>query len=407
MQTLIGNINSKLPIHIIGAGASGLILGYFLKKKGYKVTIYEKEKRVGGLIETIKTENGLIEKAANAIFTNDDVIDLLKELQVPYVKASENIRRRIVREKKFLNFPFYWYELPRILLGFLFKKAPIQSPITLKDFLSPCLGEKICDEVVSTGLLGIYASSAENLEKSILFTHQNKQMSYLQWFKAFAKERAKMRTKYKTKASISFAGGMQDFINALQAELKDNIIYQNIDHLPENCIVCTNATAAAALLLDQHPIIAHQLKQLKYSAITTATFFTKEEYKPLKNSFGVLFSRRSAIKSFGILANHEVFPHRSNQCYAYTFIKEKKNDDLTQLNQDQKYLAFPATFAQQLTSWEKGIPTYNLERYAIMKEVRTYFSKNNIQNLALFGNYVDGISLREMISMAKNFEPRS
>ena len=54
-------------IKVVGAGFSGLTTAYFLVKRGFKVQIIEKTSRAGGLIETLQTEHGLVEKAANGI----------------------------------------------------------------------------------------------------------------------------------------------------------------------------------------------------------------------------------------------------------------------------------------------------------------------------------------------------
>ena len=74
-----GHFASGRDVHIIGAGVSGLLMAYYLKKAGHNVTVFEKE-RVGGKIQTKHTEAGPAEKAANAIYTSPEALELIAEL---------------------------------------------------------------------------------------------------------------------------------------------------------------------------------------------------------------------------------------------------------------------------------------------------------------------------------------
>ena len=66
---------------IVGAGLTGLVAGYRLSQKGYKVTIYEKGSNIGGLMGGFKIANTSLEKAYHHIFKTDKyIIDLIKEL---------------------------------------------------------------------------------------------------------------------------------------------------------------------------------------------------------------------------------------------------------------------------------------------------------------------------------------
>ncbi len=56
-----GNFAKGREVHVIGAGVSGLLIAYYLKKAGHKVTVFEKD-RAGGKIQTKLTEAGLAEK---------------------------------------------------------------------------------------------------------------------------------------------------------------------------------------------------------------------------------------------------------------------------------------------------------------------------------------------------------
>lgn len=71
----------KKKIAIIGTGIGGLTAGYELLKKGNEVTIFEKEKNVGGLAAGFKMEGEILDKSYRHIFKTDkDIIELIEEL---------------------------------------------------------------------------------------------------------------------------------------------------------------------------------------------------------------------------------------------------------------------------------------------------------------------------------------
>ena len=89
MKRIIGKIDpSDKNVTIYGAGFSGLILAYFLKSEGYKITIHEKSNKVGGKIQTKKVEGGLVEKGANALYLNADGLELLNGWDLPVHRAG-------------------------------------------------------------------------------------------------------------------------------------------------------------------------------------------------------------------------------------------------------------------------------------------------------------------------------
>ena len=68
-------------VAIIGAGIGGLTAGYELSKQGYEVTVFEKEKEIGGLLSDFEIEGEKLEKTYHHIFETDkEVIGLIEEL---------------------------------------------------------------------------------------------------------------------------------------------------------------------------------------------------------------------------------------------------------------------------------------------------------------------------------------
>ncbi|MBI5620942.1 NAD(P)/FAD-dependent oxidoreductase [Candidatus Gottesmanbacteria bacterium] len=72
-----------MNIAIIGAGLTGLTAAYKLVKQGHQVTVFEKEKTLGGLAGGFRQKgwDWHLESAYHHLFTNDDaILDLVSEL---------------------------------------------------------------------------------------------------------------------------------------------------------------------------------------------------------------------------------------------------------------------------------------------------------------------------------------
>jgi len=70
-------------IGIIGGGITGLVLGYYFSKNGYKPVIFEKNSELGGLINTKEICGKRLEKYYHHIFTGDKyTTELLEELGI-------------------------------------------------------------------------------------------------------------------------------------------------------------------------------------------------------------------------------------------------------------------------------------------------------------------------------------
>ncbi len=75
-----------MKIAVIGSGFTGLSASYYLSKKGFEVSVFEKEKSAGGLAGWFKSKNWdwYLEKHYHHLFTTDRaILDLAKEIGHP------------------------------------------------------------------------------------------------------------------------------------------------------------------------------------------------------------------------------------------------------------------------------------------------------------------------------------
>lgn len=393
---IIGKLRPKQPIHIVGAGISGLVLGHYLKKRNFPFTIYEKSNVVGGIISTKKSAYGLIETAANGIVLSDDVKELVDDLKLPILYPRPKLKRFIHRNGKLKTFPFKWQEIILTIPGLL-KKTKTDAK-SMNDFLQPIFGKKFCQEVVSTGLRGIYAIGGEELDYEAILP-QAKGETYFKYFKNILKKKnGKIQT-------ISFKNGMQDLVdylrNELEVHLKLNSYFEfNQETKDHNVIFCTDAHTAGNLL-KSNPTLSSLLKSIPYKGISSNTIFSSKKIEELDQSFGLL---SSTLNSYGILANDQIFPNRANHgFYSYTLIKEPTSQNKEEILEDLKSFGINSSDIKEIvsTNWERGIPCYNLRRKELIKQLKS--ETNKTSGILFFGNYVGGISLRDIIKNAKQF----
>ena len=411
-QGAIGTLKKDHKITIIGGGISGLFVAYHLKKQGIPFELHEKEEVLGGKIGTKVSPFGLSETAANAIFTNDDVFDLLDDLNLKYIPTEKKLKKMIWRKGKVASPPISVWEILKILPSLL-KKPHVDEQTSVFDFFSPLLGKEVSSEVLAPVFGGVYAENIKDLHFKSIFKSWKNQRSYFSFIRSIIKEKKNQKRKSQ---SISFPGGMAELINALHDYLKDHIrLNSSIETLTsDNTLICTHAHHAAAILRVKHPKAAEILEKIHYNSLSSATLITEKEIPFLKGAFGLLFPpEKNAFHSLGILANSEIFPKRTlaPNHHSYTFILKgdsASTDD--EVSHDLSLISAEASFKKKksllITHWATALPIYNYHRHQSILRLRSQFLQIE-PGLCLFGNYVDGISLRDILGHAKKIARNS
>jgi oxygen-dependent protoporphyrinogen oxidase len=412
-KTVIGKIDSKKPIIIWGAGISGLLIGYFLKSHGYKVKIKEISGQSGGKISTIVEHDHVIERAANALFLDYYGYKLLSELKLldQIIIPSKKLKRFIGYDDSFHSV-FSQISILRILKNITLHTPPYSEYLTLEDFLKPWIGEKVIKQVLNPALGGIYATKSHNVLLNTLFdfTPENYPTSYWKFFQSVRTMR-KNKIPSPIKGTIGFKGGMKTLIHGLEYNLQEEIEFLSKDRPQfekDHNILCTDALTASNLLEEYRPEASAVLKKISYEKLNSHTLLLNREVTALKSSYGALFTEEYSLKNhgiLGILANHNIFPANNPQHYSYTFIsktlEQPRNILLKTLQKFENDLNDQNIKASYSHDWQQGLPLYNKSRYEAITSLHQILDNHN--GLCLFGNYVAGISMREMIQAAYNF----
>jgi hypothetical protein len=102
---------SLVDVAIIGAGPAGLTAAYLLTKKGYSVTVIEKDERyVGGISRTVEVNGYRFDIGGHRFFSKSkEVVDLWNEI-LPDDFIQRPRMSRIYYEGKFYSYPLRAFE---------------------------------------------------------------------------------------------------------------------------------------------------------------------------------------------------------------------------------------------------------------------------------------------------------
>ncbi len=304
---------SKQSVNIVGAGFTGLSLGYYLAKAGWQVTIFEKDSEPGGLAGSFKVEGENLEKFYHHWFTNDQhIMDLIKDL-----KCEDHIVVRETRTGMYFANNFFKLSSPldllkfkplsfinRIRLGFvvlavrLVKDWKKLESITAKDWLVKICGKQgyqVVWEPLLKGKFGRYAESVSavwfwNKLKLRGGSRGEKGKEYLAYYKG------------------GFASLAESMVSAIQ-EMGGSIHFnKGISEVSKSGALLTEAgesfTADKTVLTAPLPICASLLKNATAEAYTASL----NEVQYIGNVCLTLELNRSLSEIYWLNVNDPGFP---------------------------------------------------------------------------------------------------
>src|SRR6266436_2033003 len=236
-----------MQVKVVGAGFSGLVTAYYLVKEGFQVQILEKSSGAGGLIQTIQTEHGPVETAANGIRNSARLEAICADIGVRLQPTRREARARFIFRGEPKRFPLSGAEV--LKLGFRFaasasslRPRPFE---TIVDWGRRVIGVGATEFFLAPALSGIYAGDPERLSASLVFG-QAALPAHLQTTRP-------MRPKLH--GTVSPPKGMQQLIDGLRKHLEhagaEFVFNQACQIAPgEPAVVCTSARGAADCLAE-------------------------------------------------------------------------------------------------------------------------------------------------------------
>ncbi|NDD93210.1 hypothetical protein EBZ37_14165, partial [bacterium] len=159
---------------VIGGGFTGTLAAYFLVKRGYQVRLIDNQPKLGGLIQTLPHPFGDIETAANGFMSNSLIEGIADEIGAELVPASS-----LAKKNRWLWVDGHAQRWPlsiletlgfglRVLWGFLTQSMAPRKQESLEHWGLRTLGGPATRKILSTAMLGIYASPISELSASLV-----------------------------------------------------------------------------------------------------------------------------------------------------------------------------------------------------------------------------------------------
>ena len=437
---------------IIGAGLTGLTVGYLLKKSGKDVLILEKNNRTGGAIQTHCRNGYIFEEGPNTgVVSNPEVAELFEMLGCEIETANESAEKRLILKNN------KWHPLPNGPISFL--RTPLFTTTDkLKILFEPLrkkgknpnesvaslaarrIGQSFVDYAVNPFISGIYAGDPELLiTRYALPKLYNLEQEYGSFIGgAWKKNRIKKteRDRKATKKVFSAKGGLSGLIQALEKNIggeniicsADNLIINKINnHYRVNYLVDNQefnfetkqvvTTSGAYALPSLLPFVNQEdiniISQLSYAkVIQIAVALKKDSLKDKYISFGGLIPKKESKDLLGVLFPSFCFEKRSPIACSLlaVYMGGVKRPDLYNLSDYEIENLVKNNLADmfEINEWDiefmdifrhsHAIPQYEISSGDRFKMINKIEEDNN--GLIIAGNLRDGIGMADRIKQA-------
>jgi oxygen-dependent protoporphyrinogen oxidase len=448
-------------VAIIGAGITGLTAGFYLKRKGIPVTVYDASGRVGGVIQSLRQNGYLAEFGPNTILeTSPKIGQLVRDAGLESRRLDPNPKaeaRYVVRYRRPIPMPasplgFFTTELFSVKA----KLAVLREPFvparrdgkeeSIAEFVVRRLGQEFLDQAIDALVAGVYAGDPYKLSVPQAFPKlaalEERYGSLIKGQILGARERKKRGEIAKDRApKFSFDEGLQVLPETLAARLGDSLRLKNqvdaIRETSEGWELEFNEEGQTGQAMHSAVIFAgtaHALSRLGVSAQSALNFaaFSEIRYPPVASvvlgfrredvdhpceGFGMLIPKVEGFRILGTIFSSSLFPKRAPAGHLtltsyvggerYPELASLPAEDLFEVAcQDLRVLLGvkgKPTF-QHSIFYPKAIPQYvvGYGRYReLMRDI-----ERKAPGLFFAGHYRDGVSLSDSIVSGCNIADR-
>lgn len=335
---------------ILGAGISGLATAWFLKQRlgsHVRLTLLEKESRVGGWIQTIHSQGFLFEQGPRSCRTKGtgqetlaliEALGLQDQVLAPHPDAH---KRYIYQDAGLQCLPKHVWKVPFNALTRGWLKAlwrdwrmpkRQKEDESIQDFFARRLGNGWMENLIDPFVSGIYAGDCSRLSlKSCFPLFDQWEQQYGSLVKgAWRHQRSPLVQSSFIQSMcrfplFSFKQGMETLPRALAHELKDclrlnqtvkglklqatgvEINLQGGERLTANHVISTLPTYNLSALLASHSLLDHHLKELPYASVVVVNIGFEKAVLPLKG-FGYLVPSKMKLPVLGCVWDSSLFP---------------------------------------------------------------------------------------------------
>jgi len=451
----------KYDIVIIGAGISGLTLGWYLQKHyGNQISlkILEKSSRPGGWIRTSSDDGFLFEQGPRSCRSKGSGISTLRlveslGLQNDLIAASkDSLRRYLYFDGKlqqiptslfsFLNSPF-----TRKIFKALYREWKIPAGKTndtsIFDFVSRRLGSDIAETFFDPLVSGIFAGDMRQLSMHSCFPKiyelEQKHGSLLKgaWNSLREKsspssETAFIKAMQKTPI-FSFKRGTETLIQALVKHLTSKLqleceaievkqeptgiliqISNGLTYRADKVFIAIPASHAAQLLKKSCPDISVQMSSIPTASVAVVNMGWKTKVLQ-KKGFGYLIPTQERERLLGVVWDSSVFPQQNlypEETRLTAMLGGVLHPNLIDLSENEIWALVQSSIRKHLgiasypdvikiIKARKAIPQYILGHNEKIKSIETVLEAQFFGHIKLLGNSWHGIGINDCIAEAE------
>ncbi len=334
----------KIKTAIVGGGFTGIAAAYTLAKAGHNVTIYEKDKSLGGLAGSFKAKKFTLEKFYHMWYATDiEIFSFIKKLGL-----SKKLNRITSRVAIYFNQSIYNFSKPIDIIKF--KPLPFLSRIKFILFVIKCwyftdekklekincekwitekADKKIYDVIWKPLLIGKFGKYHKDVSaiwlwnkivirgKSRSFKNTNEQLFYYKGgFSSLVEDIKRILLNKKTKIKLN-----EKILKIKNKGDKVLLISNKSNNVYDNVLLTNHTPEILSFFKQNEPKYSNKLKKIKY----------------LSNICIILVSKKSLTDFYWLNINDTKFPFVG--IIEHTNFVDKKNYANKNLIYLSKYLS--------------------------------------------------------------------
>jgi protoporphyrinogen/coproporphyrinogen III oxidase len=448
-------VTTHVPILVVGAGISGLVCAYALRKAGLDAQVIESSPSPGGVIRGERRNDYLLEFGPQSFTTSSALLNLCRELHIDdqLLQAPPSAPRYVLIKGKLRPVPL---SPPAFIASSLF--SPVTKLSILRDILgrsSPPKNEEsvaafirrkfsceLLDKLVGPFVSGIYAGDPEKLSLQSAFPQlyeaEKAAGSVIRGLLFSAKKRPASGDKPTLQ---TFRDGNQTLIQALAANLGASlrcgvtairlttapggpnmdapafavtVVANNREEVltTDGLIIGIPTREAAGLLRGVDPQFESALSPITYAPVAVVSLgYPKSAINHSLDGFGFLVPRSSGLRILGTVWNSSLFPNRAPEGHVLltSFVGGATDPTAVPLPESEivsivhRELASVLGISQlptfsHLQAWQRAIPQYDLGHIQHVNQLVALQSK--YPSIRLVGNYLRGPALGACVEQA-------
>jgi oxygen-dependent protoporphyrinogen oxidase len=433
-----------MKIAIIGGGISGLTTAFYIKraKPEWEVSVFEKDKELGGKMKTVNIEGFLFEEGSNGFLSNKpDTLDLVEQSDCSDIllRSSDDARIRFIFTDKLYTLPESpgaFLKTPllslkgklRVAMEYFIAPKKDDSDETLQSFGYRRVGQEMTDVFLDAMVAGIYASTPDKISVNAAFPAVVKlEKEYGGLFRGMLAKRKKDAGP--GGVLMSFKGGVSSFIQRLSKVydidiLKDitidkiekegtkfRVFGENVDMSFDKIVLSTEAFESARILGDFNQELVSRLNDIEYSPISIVGLGYDKLEHDLKG-FGLLCTTSAKKEILGVLWDSSIFFDRAptGKKSLRVMIGGQRNPNLA-IKSDEELLKIAIDGVREtmgidkkpdisyVKRYERGIPNYKVGHLENVDKIFKLVKK--IEGLYLSSNAYYGVGLNDCVSNSK------